>query len=51
LHGAKLEGKDDTDWYGLYVEPAEIALGLDDFAHFVLPPAGNPEEMAQRTWT
>ncbi len=35
LHGAKPEGKDDTDWYGLYVEPAEIAVGLDDFAHFV----------------
>jgi hypothetical protein len=35
FHGAKLEGKDDTDWYGLYVEPAEIALGLDKLEHFV----------------
>lgn len=35
LHGTKLEGKDDTDWYGLYVEPAEIALGLDKLEHFV----------------
>jgi hypothetical protein len=24
LHGATLAGTDDTDWYGLYVEPAEI---------------------------
>jgi hypothetical protein len=35
LHGAKLEGTDDTEWYGLYVEPAEIALGLEEFEHFV----------------
>lgn len=35
LHGAKLEGTDDTDWYGLYVEPAEIALGLEELEHFV----------------
>lgn len=42
LHGAKLEGKDDTDWYGLYVESAEIALGLDDFAHFVYTTGGKP---------
>jgi hypothetical protein len=24
LHGATLAGTDATDWYGLYVEPAEI---------------------------
>jgi uncharacterized protein len=42
LHGAKLEGTDDTDWYGLYVEPAEIALGLEDFEHFVYSTGGRP---------
>lgn len=42
LHGAKLEGKDDTDWYGLYVEPAETALGLEEFAHFVYSTGGRP---------
>jgi len=42
LHGAKLEGTDDTDWYGLYVEPAEIALGLEEFEHFVYSTGGRP---------
>jgi hypothetical protein len=44
LHGAKLEGKDDTDWYGLYVGPAEIALGLDEFEQFVYTTGGNRGE-------
>jgi predicted nucleotidyltransferase len=42
LHGAKLEGTDDTDWYGLYVEPAEIALGLEESEHFVYTTGGRP---------
>jgi predicted nucleotidyltransferase len=40
LHGAKLEGTDDADWYGLYVEPAEIALGLEESEHFVYTTGG-----------
>lgn len=40
LHGAKLEGKDDTDWYGVFVEPPEAALGLDGFPHFVFTTGG-----------
>ena len=35
LHGAKLEGHDDTDWYGLYAEPPEKILGTDAYEHFV----------------
>jgi predicted nucleotidyltransferase len=35
LHGAKLQDTDDTDWYGLYIEPAEKLLGLDSYEHFV----------------
>lgn len=35
LHGAKLEGTDDTDWYGVFIEPSEKKLGVDAFEHFV----------------
>lgn len=41
LHGAKLEGTDDTDWYGIFVEPAEKILGIDAFGHFVHSTASN----------
>lgn len=40
LHGAKLEGTDDTDWYGVYVEPKEKILGLDRNDHFVFTTGG-----------
>ena len=40
LHGAKLQGKDDTDWYGVFVEPPEAALGLDGYPHFVFSTGG-----------
>jgi predicted nucleotidyltransferase len=35
LHGAKVEGYDDLDIYGCYVEPPERILGLDAIEHFV----------------
>ena len=35
LHGAKLAGRDDTDWYGAFIEPPDKALGLDGYPHFV----------------
>lgn len=35
LHGAKIKDTDDTDWYGLFIEPAEKALGTDSYEHFV----------------
>ena len=40
LHGAKLEGTDDTDWYGVYIEPPELALGIDSDEHFVFTTGG-----------
>lgn len=35
LHGAKLQETDDTDWYGLFIEPPAKALGTDSYEHFV----------------
>lgn len=34
-HGAKLADSDDTDWYGLFIEPPDKALGTDSYEHFV----------------
>ena len=39
-HGAAIEGKKDTDWYGVYVEPIEKVLGLDSYEHFVTTTGG-----------
>src|SRR5271157_432337 len=35
LHGVKVEGTDDTDIYGIFVEIPEYLLGLDRNEHFV----------------
>jgi predicted nucleotidyltransferase len=40
LHGAKLEGTDDTDWYGVFIEPPHLALGIDSEEHFVYTTGG-----------
>ena len=37
LHGAKLEGADDSDWYGLYVEPASFSQSRGSLIHFEIP--------------
>ena len=42
LHGAKLLGRDDTDWYGVFIEPPECAIGLDPFEHYVFTTGGKP---------
>ncbi|HXJ88505.1 MAG TPA: hypothetical protein VMS18_16920 [Candidatus Binatia bacterium] len=34
LYGAMVVGTDDLDIYGLYVEPPELALGLQSFPHY-----------------
>jgi len=44
LHGAKLEGKDDTDLYGIFVEPPEKKLGLDSYEHYVHSTSPNDEK-------
>jgi len=41
LHGAKVHGTDDLDIYGVYIEPPEIALGLESLPHFVWSTAGD----------
>jgi uncharacterized protein len=41
LHGAKVHGTDDLDIYGVYIEPPEMALGLDSMPHFVWSTAGD----------
>ncbi len=41
LHGAKVLGTDDIDIYGIYIEPPEIALGLESLPHFVWSTAGD----------
>jgi predicted nucleotidyltransferase len=39
-HGAKLGVTDDTDWYGLYIPPANKVLGLEREEHFVFTTGG-----------
>ena len=41
LHGAKVQGTDDLDIYGIYIEPPELVLGLESMPHFVWSTAGN----------
>jgi uncharacterized protein len=35
MHGAKLEGTDDTDYYGIFLEPPHLVLGIDQYQHFI----------------
>jgi uncharacterized protein len=41
LHGAKVEGYDDLDIYGVYVEPPEKIIGVDSYEHFVWSTGNN----------
>lgn len=40
MHGAKVSDTDDKDWYGVYVEPPELVIGLDKEEHFVFNSGG-----------
>jgi len=40
LHGAKVGETDDTDWYGVFVEPPEKMIGLDRDEFFVFTTGG-----------
>ncbi len=40
LHGAKLEGTDDTDWYGVFIEPSDKMIGLERDEFFVYTTGG-----------
>lgn len=44
LHGAKVEGYDDLDIYGVYVEPPEKIIGVDSYEHFVWSTSGNDQK-------
>ena len=41
LDGAKLQGTDELDIYGVYIEPPDLALGLESLSHYVWSTAGN----------
>jgi len=41
LHGAKVKNTDDLDIYGAYLEPPELALGLDRSDFYVWSTAGD----------
>src|SRR5436305_291470 len=41
LHGAKVKNTDDLDIYGLYLEPPELALGLEKQDFYVWSTSGN----------
>lgn len=43
LHGVKLEGKDDLDIYGVFIEEPRYILGLDRFEHFVTSTSSEAE--------
>lgn len=42
LHGAKVDGTDDTDWYGVFIEPPQKMIGLDRDEFFVFTTGGQP---------
>ncbi len=41
LHGAQIAKKHDDDWYGVYVEPASMVIGLKEYPHYVWSSAGD----------
>lgn len=41
LHGAKVKNTDDLDIYGVYIEPPELALGLERSEFYVWSTSGN----------
>ena len=44
LHGIKLEGTDDTDIYGVFLETPDSLLGLKKMEHFVSSTSGQHEK-------
>lgn len=42
-HGARVEGKNDLDIYGVFFETAEKALGLDCYEHFITSTSDNKQ--------
>lgn len=44
LHGAKIEGKQDEDWMGVYVESPNMVVGLDEYPHYVWSSGGDHDK-------
>jgi predicted nucleotidyltransferase len=42
LHGAKVQGTDDTDWYGVFNEPPSKMIGLERDEFFIFTTGGKP---------
>lgn len=40
LHGAKIDSTDDTDWYGVFIEPPDKIIGLERDEFFVYTTGG-----------
>jgi len=40
LHGAKVQGTDDTDWYGVFIEPPEKMIGMERSEFYVFTTGG-----------
>jgi uncharacterized protein len=44
LHGGRVEGKNDDDFYGVFVEPSEMVVsGMQGYPHFVWSTTGDHE--------
>lgn len=41
LHGGRVEGKNDDDYYGIFIEPEEMVIGLREYPHYVWSTAGD----------
>jgi len=41
LHGAQIANKHDDDWYGVFIEPPDMVLGLKEYPHYVWSSAGD----------
>lgn len=39
-HGAKIGDTDDTDYFGVFIEPPICSLGIDNYPHFVYTTGG-----------
>ena len=41
LHGGRVEGKNDDDYYGIFIQPEDKIIGLTDYPHYVWSSAGD----------
>lgn len=41
LHGGRIEGKNDDDYYGIFIQPEDKVIGLSDYPHYVWSTSGD----------